>query len=255
MSETISIVVNDNNAYGVRLTCFKDYLYHHSVAAQRIWDKEVVEEIVSHLVDGTDVLDIGANIGLVSLGVLQQARGRLRSIHCFECDTRTFQLLVSNLSPYSAVKMYPFALGDSQQLCNTAVNIYNQGCNRIYCTKDAIAGERSCSAPIDQEQLCLEHHVFILSIPLDSIRYQFTNRVSVVKIDVEGFELQVLRGATAFLRQHCPIIVIEIITSHFEEVRSFLAGIRYTTYRRILNPLYLNEDYVFFPDDAPALSQ
>lgn len=251
MSNEGDIIVDDTNAYGIRLVCFDDYIYKHSVAVQRMWDEEVVHTILSHVVDGTDVLDIGANIGLVTLGLLQRAvmSGRhIRKVHCFECDTRTFQLLITNLTLYPATQLYPFALSDTQQLCQSLVNEYNQGCNRIYSTIDAEVGEARHEYSFLPSDSTHVDKISFLSIPLDSILYQFPVRVSVVKLDVEGFELNVLRGATVFLERHRPVIIIEVWAIHWEKARDFLAGLRYSRWERLVNPHYNNEDYVFYPD-------
>ena len=60
-----------------------------------------------------------------------------------------------------------------------------------------------------------ENNVYIPVVPLDSLIDNFDKRVSVMKIDVEGFEYNVLFGACKFIEKHKPIIIIEIIIISF----------------------------------------
>jgi hypothetical protein len=46
-------------------------------------------------------------------------------------------------------------------------------------------------------------------VTLDSLRERFS-RVDFIKIDVEGFELSVLRGAQRLLEEHLPIVCFEL---------------------------------------------
>lgn len=140
----MSIVVNRDNIYQTQITAYDDFMYQRSVLANRIWEEEVVEAVLTNYEPGTDVVDVGANIGLIALGVLQRAKERgveVSRIHCFECDTNTFQLLRLNVAPFSkSVSLYPFALGERFQLCNIQMLENNEGCNHIYRTIDEEGG-------------------------------------------------------------------------------------------------------------------
>ena len=51
---------------------------------------------------------------------------------------------------------------------------------------------------------------------LDS-KLQSSKQVGFLKVDVEGFELQVFRGAEQILEQHAPVILFECETRHLTE--------------------------------------
>lgn len=249
----MNVVVSTENVYGRQLAGFNDYIFQHSVAIGRIWDEEVIDTLLEHIADDTEILDIGANIGLVTLGLLQKAqqRGvRIHAVHCFECDPFTFTLLHHNLQHDPHIKMYPFAIGDTQQICEITNNSYNAGCNYIYHTADS-KGETEYDyttfRPTGNQEV-VRPSIQVLSVPLDSILYQFKKRISALKIDIEGFELQALRGAIKLLQMHRPVVLVEIWKINLEPVVTLMKDIGYSRFEKVKNPHYPNEDYIFYPN-------
>jgi hypothetical protein len=70
---------------------------------------------------------------------------------------------------------------------------------------------------------------------LDSIAEKLRNRqVSLIKIDVEGYELEVLKGASRLIQQHHPVFFIELDDDNLKdqngsalELIQFLHGFGY----------------------------
>lgn len=254
----MSIVINRDNIYHTSITAYDDFIYQHSVLANRMWEEEVVNTVLKHLAPGTDMVDVGANIGLITLGVLQRAKERgveVSRIHCFECDINTFQLLRLNVAPFTkTVSLYPFALGDKLQLCNIRMLESNEGCNHIYRTVDKEGVEAyDYSNLIAIEPYQNLGHCFLPCISLDTVLYQFQERrVSVLKIDVEGFESNVLRGAKAFLEQHRPVVIVEVWPVFKEKVLDIMKEMGYTSYSNLADTEHTMHDYVFYPTTDPV---
>jgi hypothetical protein len=92
-------------------------------------------------------------------------------------------------------------------------------------------------------------HCFIPCIPLDSVLYQFqSRRVSVVKIDVEGFECEVLLGAKAFLARHRPVVIVEAWRVYQEKVFHLMKDMGYGSPSKLADADHFMDDYVFYPD-------
>ncbi|WP_233451376.1 FkbM family methyltransferase [Paraburkholderia caribensis] len=52
-------------------------------------------------------------------------------------------------------------------------------------------------------------------------------RLDFLKLDVEGMELDVLRGARAVLERHCPAMLIEMIKSDRDAIQKLLTDLGY----------------------------
>lgn len=65
-------------------------------------------------------------------------------------------------------------------------------------------------------------------------------RIDLIKIDVEGWELDVLRGGAHILARHRPILYIEIMEEKFDAVRAHLSAAGYRCWKRFnVTPTFL----------------
>jgi FkbM family methyltransferase len=63
--------------------------------------------------------------------------------------------------------------------------------------------------------------------PMQSIDNLALERLDFIKLDIEGMEMEVLRGARATLERLKPIVQVEIIKSDAKELQEFLQGLGY----------------------------
>ncbi len=75
-------------------------------------------------------------------------------------------------------------------------------------------------------------------LTLDSLSLK---RVDLIKIDIEGMEIEALLGAEQLLRQHKPILIIEKIKSKDEELVNFLTTLGYKSIPIGINILGVHE--------------
>lgn len=214
-----------SEVYNQEIAGYNDLIFNHVKNTNTLWEEKLCNLIVDNLENDKEFIDIGANIGLISLGVNKIAREKgknISNIHCFECDTSTFRMLVHNtiLLSNSYVKLYPFAIANKSQLCLMSENNYNRGCNFIYNTFDGI-GSNNYNYPFIPASNYYEKKCYVPALPMDSIAYQFKN-IGVIKIDVEGFEYFVLLGAEDIISKYKPIIFIEIWDVNREKIFDLL---------------------------------
>jgi FkbM family methyltransferase len=147
-------------------------------------------------------LDIGANIGNHSLFFSQH----FRQVHAFEPNPKTFQLLDFNAKLAANISAHHFGLGAKKGMLQLNVDPLNVGEATL-----VELGARDHGGSKETLDVLIER--------LDDVVEAF-GPIAFVKIDVEGFEADVVRGATAFLSAHKPIIAFEQNASAFVDGKS-----------------------------------
>jgi FkbM family methyltransferase len=136
------------------------------------------------------VLDIGANIGVMTRIFAERAG----HVHAFEPSPRALALLRLNVPPNATI--HPFALGE----------------------EEGVAAFAECEA-LDTSHIGEGD----LQVPVRTVD-SLDLKPSFIKIDVEGFEPQVLRGAARTLAAG-PTVMFEALTPELlEECTSILAA-------------------------------
>jgi FkbM family methyltransferase len=244
-----------SNIYNQNITSYYDYIFKNSIYKDELWEKHLCEIIEFFMKDNTDFVDVGANIGLISLGLKQilkynNINKKINTTHCFECNSQTFVCLEKNTGPHNDIKIYNIALSDCLELCNMSLNYYNQGANFI---KKSITteNENDYNYSYILETNIEKNNVFFLSLNLDSIMYVFKNDISVIKIDVEGYEYKVLLGCKNFLEKFKPVIIVEANDVNFINVHNLLSNYNYIF---IVNEnLNKDKNYIYIHNDKQSL--
>jgi len=169
-------------------------------------------------------VDIGANIGkyTVMVGKRLGSNGKVIAI---EPEPENFQALLKNVEANRLQNVVPLNIA-----CCSA-----NGEARLYLHRYA-PGLHTMAAN-HKRQLCRE--VIVPGRTLDSILNEFAiEKVKLIKIDVEGAELEVLKGAIELLRHSQELrIIIEV---WHEESLKFLTGLGFRV-SKILEKDYLAE--------------
>ena len=151
------------------------------------------------------ILDIGANIGNHTLFFLNECD--VKRAYCFEPIPGTFKILQRNIE-----------LNDLQNqvsLFNTAVG----------ATEGLAVISHFCEDNLGGTCLSSDKNGTIRVVSIDEM--DFTEKVSFVKIDVEGFELNVVLGMKEFLKKHHPIVFIEIRGQFFDQINRIFISLGY----------------------------
>lgn len=165
-------------------------------------------KILPSLVDrNKSAIDIGANKGVYTHTLAKLCK----HVHAFEPHPKIFPLLSRSL-PANATA-YNVAVSDSNGTAELVIPSYNA---KGFTNLGASLDEKKKTAPFGFATATVE------SRTLDS--YNFTD-VGFIKIDVEGFEAAVVKGALETVRREKPILMIEIEEWHTKRpIEECLAG-------------------------------
>jgi FkbM family methyltransferase len=156
--------------------------------------------VSEHLTAGATFIDVGANIGYYSLKAapLVGAAGHVIAI---EPNPEVLQELRVNLAASGAkvVAVAPVACSDVE------------GELELYVAPGANTGETSLSKANASQLGPVTHTYKVRARPLDDIvRESGVARVDAIKIDVEGAEYLVLKGAQRTLDLFHPMLLVEV---------------------------------------------
>ncbi|CAN5506995.1 hypothetical protein BH10BAC1_BH10BAC1_07680 [soil metagenome] len=174
---------------------------------------------------GMTVLDIGANMGDTALH-LSKLVGETGVIIAFEPDEINFKRLTQNLilNKSQNIKLHKIGLGhENTTLKLYRVNTGNQGMNRIL------------NSPSDYP-----YTEVIIQKTDDFISQNKIENVDVIKIDVEGFEFNILKGAKRLLEKFHPKLIIELDDNNLKENGSSAKEL--INFLENLNYIVLNAD-------------
>lgn len=156
------------------------------IAGTGVHDAAVCEAIVRLTRSGDTVVDVGANVGCMST-LAALVAGRDGRVLAFEPHPELFQVLSRNARGVGGrgarIELHPLALGPRAARMNLVMPPDFQG-------NDGIA-RISLREGVGDKSISVSVH------PLDELMPQGT--VQLMKLDVEGYELEVLRGAAAML--------------------------------------------------------
>lgn len=151
--------------------------------------------LMNYLEKSEVIFDIGANIGQTAFNMskTQQAKGLNPVVYAFEPYPKTFQKLEDNIRKNTELAIKAFNLGLGSQKGSLHMmqhHALNSGGFRM--TSDT---SNSIVVPV---------------ISLDEfVSENGIRAIDFIKIDVEGFELEVLKGAQETIRRFRPVIVFE----------------------------------------------
>ena len=196
------------------------------------WEPHILELCQKHIEPSTVVVEIGAHIGSHTLPISRLV-GPWGRVYAFELQRKIYRELHHNLALNGATNVVPlrYAIGSGEPRI-IEMNPPSPGNE----------GGTSVGAGGDRAELR----------SLDSFGFE---RVSVLKIDVEGYENEVLDGASETIRRNRPVILIEIAGGNlYETAPAEILDQIHNTWKKIeafdytVAPIQAH-DYIALPND------
>ena len=179
------------------------------------YQQQEYDKAISYVKQFRTGIDLGANVGVMSYRMVND----FKKVHSFE--PLFFEHVAENVKANN-IHIYPYAVGDKEDTAIMRVGIYHCGGSNIVEDKNPGQGYEEVKV-----------------VTLDS--FNFTD-VDFIKIDVEHYEFQALKGAYNTIKQYIPTILLELKTDnpHYSSIIAFLSKLGYK--RKIVGEL----DSVFY---------
>lgn len=215
---------------------FKIYLYKNSILSKYInigFEKNEREFVINFLKKGDVFYDIGANIGLFSL-LASKVVGEKGLVYSFEPTPITYSRLLDNISLNNFSNIKTFNIGLSDKVGKLNLNVSTNGYDAW-----------NSFAKINDK--LYEYTVEIEVNSLDNFLANHNKNISLIKIDVEGWEMFVLKGGEQLLKTSTEIVLLV----EFTDENAFAAGY----YSHELFDLLISWGYEWFSYENKQLNK
>lgn len=162
-----------------------------------IKNKEILNQTIS--------LDIGANIGSHSIFFSNY----FKRVLSFEPVKRTFKILELNTEKIKNINLFNLALSDTSKKSMIYVNHSASGLSSLENKSESFLKEE------------------INTQILDDLNVLKKDEIGLIKIDVEGHEINVLKGGMETIKKTSPLLLIEYQGSHKKELLSLIKELLY----------------------------
>ena len=161
-----------------------------------------IKFILTFLEKGDVFIDIGANIGYFSI-TASSSVGETGAVHCFEPTEQTYSRLLGSIALNNAKNIFPHATALSNLNEERAFTVSTNGFDAY----------NSLGTPSEGEGFSKK---ILFTRSLDSfLKEENIADPSLIKIDVEGWEIPVIEGMKELLaKKTAPVLIVEFTESN-----------------------------------------
>jgi FkbM family methyltransferase len=185
--------------------------------------------------DGLEVIDCGANLGIYAVNWAQRMRGWGR-VTAIEAQERIFYALAGNIAINNCfnAKALHAAVSSACGTMRIPALDYQKPASFGSLELKKLARSENIGQSVDYSD------ALAIEIPMISIDSMKLERCDLIKIDVEGMEIDVLEGAVETIQRHRPIIFVETIKSEKNAISSRLLSSGYRIFELGINFLAIH---------------
>lgn len=211
------------------------------------WEDFETELFKKNINEGDIVLDLGAHIGYYTLIASKIVREKGK-VYAFEPDPKNFQLLQKSVAANGIknVVLINKAVNEKSGEVRLFLNQDNTGDHRIYDSKDQ------------------RKSIVVKTTSLDDFFKDFGDKISLIKMDIQGAELEALKGSLSLIRNNAHIKIftefwpmgLKLNHTGAKEYLKFLAKYKFNFYQinedtKKLTPVTSRELLELFPPNNP----
>ena len=157
------------------------------------YERETLKPWLKH---SDTVIDVGANSGFLTI-LFTQLVGESGKVYSFEPAEKIFKKLLKATDGNLVNNVRPINFACGAEMGESVLKSVSNSSGHSTFVPTVKAGEEISAEKV--RILCLDDFVMIEEL-----------RVDFLKIDTEGFEAEVLKGCSAILREHNPVVYIEL---------------------------------------------
>lgn len=232
-TEFINVLKSNNRHYDSILSKYStpskkyniDY-YKWTHPYQGDWEKREIftDEILDSLktIIGTDgiVIDVGAQVGLMSIGFAQFAK----KVISFEPNPAAFEVLDRNTEIYKNIQPYNLA-------CSTEEGVFEFHYSDEGFCNGGFASHCSKGIGVTGHIIPMDVYGVNLSDFLKSYHANDIKNITLIKIDAEGFDKEILKTISPILLEIKPTIITEMYSGLVEgEAMDLISTIQNLSY-------------------------
>lgn len=183
----------------------------------KVWEQHLLDVIDKHVVEGSVAIDAGANFGSISVPISKKL-GDAGKLYSFEMSKVMADRLKRNLqqNKCSNVEVINAALSET-----VGESVYF---NEPEFSEKINFGDIRINKENNGSQ--------VETVTIDSL--DITDTVSFIKVDCQGYDLKVMKGARNTIQKHKPVVVFEwevdmsaIFGDTIEDVFDFFSTLDY----------------------------
>jgi FkbM family methyltransferase len=238
-------------SYGLRMKIDPSEFLQAHLYLFGSYELPTIRHIRSFLTPGAVCIDVGAQMGYLSLAMATSA-GRTTLVHAFEPEDINAARFRENMALNNI---------ENVQLHREAVSNI-EGTLHLFLSKTANAGTHST---LYNERTVTEESIQIPATTLDAFA-RATNlpRLDLIKVDVEGAEFEVIQGADSVLRTYRPRVILELCDRlqierglSSRQIKEFMVERHYSAYTIAddgtpipsgLDDPHINDNVLFIPN-------
>ncbi|NER08171.1 MAG: FkbM family methyltransferase [Okeania sp. SIO3C4] len=167
------------------------------------------------LPEGSAFVDVGAHTGYYSLYMLPRAS----AAYAFEPDKKSVEYLKKNFAMHPKAQAVAKAVHSS----SGTFQLVERGYGFSYLAE--VAAEQYLANPAGM----------IEATSLDDFFADRNDIVGAIKIDIDGSDLEVIRGAKAIISRDKPYILTELLSQQFKELAEFLEELDYSAFAYMIH--------------------
>ncbi len=185
----------------------KHFVSHVGEYPSTTYQQATIDEASKYLKNFNCAIDVGANIGLHTVRFSKI----FKSVHAFEPTSINYECLEKNTASLQNIHLNKFGLGATASRESIKLPIDSNNC-----------GGFSIVDWQNHSQEFLEETIEIKT--LDSLKLA----PDLIKIDVQGFDLNVLMGGKNTLTKFKPVVIVEAESKKIKnEIRAFLTSLKF----------------------------